>query len=102
MPPRPPPPLPPQLSPELQALYALYPADWVPGILDGRVEPGWSGAAVIESWGPPRRIARPAPGAETWHYPRGRVMFQDGKVRRAAIEPPVTPTFAPPPGAAKK
>lgn len=61
-------------------LLKRFPPNWVAGIMEGRVESGWSPEAVRESWGAPQRITRDATGLEIWHYPAGVVYFSNGVV----------------------
>lgn len=67
-------------SARIEDLKARFPESWVPGILAGEVELGWSREAVREALGPPRKKLRTPDGAEMWSYPTRRVIFTDGKV----------------------
>ena len=71
-----------------RALLKRFPPVWVTGIMEGRVETGWSAEAVRESWGPPERIATGPGRVEVWHYARGRVLFEDGIVTSVTTPAP--------------
>lgn len=61
-------------------LLGRFPQAWVRGILEGRVETGWSEEAVLESRGEPDRITFTPAGEAVWHYGDRRILFKDGKV----------------------
>lgn len=68
-------------------LRMLFPSEWIPGIVAGRVETGWNANAVIASQGKPNRITRPAEDTEHWHYPDKTVILFKDKVRAVRSAP---------------
>jgi hypothetical protein len=85
-----------RLNADRSALSKRFPPAWVVGIIEGRVEKGWSADAVRESWGRPEKITPTAEGGEIWHYAAGRVVFSKGKVSDVVIaQPPPRPAPSP-------
>lgn len=78
-----------RLNADRSALSKRFPPAWVVGIIEGRVEKGWSADAVLESWGRPHKITRSAEGGEIWHYAGGRVAFSNGVVSNVVIAQPL-------------
>ena len=79
-----------RLNADRSALLKRFPPAWVVGIIEGRVEKGWTADAVRESWGRPRRVLKVLPSDEVWVYPRKRVIFTGGAVRQEVVEQPAT------------
>lgn len=79
-----------RLNADRSALLKRFPPAWVVGIIEGRVEKGWTADAVRESWGRPRRVLKVLPSDEVWVYPRKRVIFTGGAVRQVVVEQPAT------------
>ncbi len=69
------------------ALRRLFPPEWIPGILAGRVETGWNAEAVIASVGRPESITRRDADTEVWHYPAREVVLAKGKVTAVGPAP---------------
>ena len=80
-----------RLNVDRSALRKRFPPAWVVGIIEGRVEKGWSADAVLESWGRPHKVTRSAEGGEIWHYAAGRVLFSEGAVSGVVIDKPASP-----------
>jgi hypothetical protein len=57
-----------------------FPAAWVPKILAGEIELGWTREAVMASLGEPRSRVRTPDGTEMWTYQTMKVVFTNGKV----------------------
>ena len=79
-----------RLNADRSALLKRFPPAWVVGIIEGRVEKGWTADAVRESWGLPGQILKVPPSDEVWVYPRKRVIFTGGAVRQVVVEQPAT------------
>ncbi len=69
-----------QRDAHVKDLKSRYPSEWVPKIMAGEVELGWSREAVRESLGAPRSAVRTPDGSEMWTYGGRRVIFTGGKV----------------------
>jgi hypothetical protein len=80
-----------RLNADRSALLKRFPPSWVVGIIEGRVEKGWSREAVLESWGRPQKITSALDGTEIWHYAAGRVVFSKGVVSGVVIAQPAPP-----------
>lgn len=65
---------------ERRELLARFPQAWVRGILEGRVEKGWSEAAVLASRGQPQWITFTPAGEAIWHFDEGPILFKEGRV----------------------
>ena len=76
-----------RLNVDRSALRERYPATWVVGIIEGRVEKGWTADAVRESWGQPEKISQTYDG-EFWHYAAGLVVFSNGRVSDVVLAQP--------------
>jgi hypothetical protein len=76
-----------RLHTDTDFLRRLFPPEWIPGILAGRVETGWNANAVIASVGRPESITRRDADTEVWHYPTREVVLSKGKVTAVGPAP---------------
>lgn len=64
----------------IRDLNSRFPHSWVPKIIAGEIELGWTREAVREALGPPRSVVRTPDGSEMWTYDSLKVVFTNGKV----------------------